>query len=53
MGFLVLLIVTVGATALGIVVATGILVLLFHLMRPAKQLPIANGQLPSRVVGTW
>jgi hypothetical protein len=34
MGFLILLIVTVGATALGIVAATGMLVILFHVMRP-------------------
>jgi len=39
MGFLILLIVTVGATALGIVAATGMLLILFHLMRPTVLRP--------------
>ena len=39
MGFLILLIVTVGATALGIVAATGMLLILFHVMRPTVLRP--------------
>ena len=33
MGFLILVLVTVGATALAVGAATGILLILFHLMR--------------------
>jgi hypothetical protein len=56
MGFLVLVIVTVGATALGIVAATGMLLLLFHLMRRARRLANASSRLPGRSsleVGNW